>query len=394
MANALATLPEGFGPLPSVFKNTEAVNDELGTGVSSSYAVIGYRGKVWSIKYQGEELHLMRDDGDGPRNSIEVVLLKASPAISKIFYKNGYVEGSNASPDCWSGNGVTPDPSVQNKVHPTCADCPMNAWGSRVTDAGKQGKSCADSRRVAAVPIADIANDKFGGPMLLRIPAASLKDLKGYGDLLQGFSFPYYAVATRISFDPQEAFPKFTFNAIRPLTEEEAKLVLELRDDKRVSVVVSETVDTVAAAAAAEAAKADVPKSPFENMGTSEGNTTEEPPMKPLSEQAKATAPRQEAKPEPKVEAKPEPKVETKADTSAADAAAQKRKEIIERALKARREAEALEAELAAATAGDSETVDAGAAGDATGDAGDEGEGDTGGAPESFDDMLNGLLKG
>ena len=110
MANEL-TIPQGFGPLPTAFQGDAAENSELGQGVSASYAVVGYRGKVWSLKFGGEELPLMREDGDGPRNSIEVVLVKASPAISKIFYKNGWVDGSNAAPDCWSGNGVTPDGS-------------------------------------------------------------------------------------------------------------------------------------------------------------------------------------------------------------------------------------------------------------------------------------------
>jgi hypothetical protein len=264
MANEIS-FPKGFGALPSVFAGAHASNDELGAGVASSYGIIGYKGKVWSIRYQGNEQILMRDDGDGPRNSIEVVLVKASPAISKIFYRNGYVEGSNASPDCWSANGQIPDASVQNKVNRTCADCPMNAWGSRVTESGKQNKACSDSRRVAVVPVADLDNELFGGPMLLRVPAASLKDLKGYGDALNSFQYPYYAVATRISFDPKEAYPKFAFSAIRALSEEEGRRIMELRDDKRVATVLSEAAEA-AIPAAAPAARVEPPRpaSPFE----------------------------------------------------------------------------------------------------------------------------------
>lgn len=166
------SLPKGFGAVSSVFGGANTANDELGQGVASSYGVMGYKGKVWSTRYQGVETKLMREDGDGAKGSIEVVLVKASPAVSKIFYKGGYVEGSTAAPDCWSADGVKPDGSVQAKVHASCADCPMNAWGSRITEAGKNGKACADSRRVAVVPLADIDNELFGGPMLLRIPAA------------------------------------------------------------------------------------------------------------------------------------------------------------------------------------------------------------------------------
>jgi len=259
MANEL-TLPAGFGPLPAAFAGDTGSNDDLGAGVASSYAVVGYRGKVWSIKYQGDEKQLMREDGDGPRNSIEVILVKSSPAISKIFYRAGYVEGSNAAPDCWSANGQVPDGSVLNKVSPTCATCPMNAWGSRVTEAGKQNKACADSRRVAVVPLNDIHNELFGGPMLLRIPAASLKDLKAYGTLLDSHGFKYYAAATRVSFDPAEAFPKMVFTALRSLTNEEASLIKELREDPRTRTVLNEDL---AAAQAAATAAATVASSPF-----------------------------------------------------------------------------------------------------------------------------------
>jgi hypothetical protein len=262
MSNELS-LPQGFGAVSSVFGGNKAANDELGAGVASSYGIIGIKGKVWSTRFGGKDTALMREDGDGPRGSIEVVVIKAAAAISKIYYKGGYTDGSNAAPDCWSANGITPDASVQNKCNKTCVDCPMNAWGSRVSEAGKPGKACADSRRIAVTPIADIDNETFGGPMLLRVPAASLKELKAYGDLLSSYQVPYYAAATRISFDPKEAYPKFVFTAMRPLTDAEAKKIMALRDDKRVTTVLNEALDIRGAAPAPE--QEEVPASPFEN---------------------------------------------------------------------------------------------------------------------------------
>lgn len=279
-------LPKNFGAVSAVFAGQHASNDELGQGIQSSYGIIGYRGKVWSIKHQGTETQLMRDDGDGPRGSIEVVIVKAASAISKIFYANGYQDGSNAAPDCWSTNGITPDAAAQNKQNATCAGCPMNAWGSRVTEAGKQGKACSDSRRIAIVPLNDMANERFGGPMLLRIPAASLKDLKAYGELLNSYQYPYYACATRISFDPKEAYPKFVFGAIRPLSDDEAKFVLDLRNEKRVANILNEATDL--APRQEEAAQA--PSSPFE-----------QPPA------PKAAAPKAAPKPAPAPKAAPAP---------------------------------------------------------------------------------------
>lgn len=271
MSNALA-LPAGFGAPSKVFAGQPSDNDELGAGVQSSYGVIGYRGKVWSIKYQGKEIPLMREDGDGARASIEVVIVKAATAISKIFYANGYQDGSNQAPDCWSSDGIKPDASCASKQHPTCAACPRNAWGSRVTEAGKQGKQCADSRRIAVVPANDIDNEAFGGPMLLRVPAASLKDLKAYGEMLNGYGYPYYAVSTRISFDVKESFPKFVFGAIKPLDDAQAMAIMELRDDRRVTALLNESVEQKAVPQ--EEASDEVPSSPFEQSGSETKPTT------------------------------------------------------------------------------------------------------------------------
>lgn len=326
MSNEIA-LPPGFGPLPSVFQGqASSVNDELGAGVASSYSIMGYRGKVWSVKYQGTEHPLMRDDGDGPRNSIEVVLVKASPAVSKIFYKNGYVEGSNAAPDCWSANGVTPDASVQNKVNATCADCPMNAWGSRVTEAGNQGKRCADSRRVAIVPVPDIDNEVFGGPMLLRIPAASLKTLKQYGVEMESYQYPYYSVVTRVSFDPNEAYPKFVFKAVRPLTEDEGRKVAALRDGPQVKAVLSETQE--AAAPSQPAVASAPPASPFEQPPVEEtkpASPFEQPQAAPAQPAAQAAPPASpfaaaaaaKPAPQPAPEPQPQPAAQPAAQPSA-----------------------------------------------------------------------------
>lgn len=244
-------IPQNFGQLSTLFANTAvSAENDLAAGVQASYGLIGYRGKVWSVKHRGDEVQLMREDGDGPRGSIELILLKSSTHIAKIFYKEGFVEGSNAPPDCFSTNGAVPDATVVNKVSPTCANCPMNAWGSRITPAGKQGKMCSDSKRVAVVPMNDPANEAFGGPMLLRIPAASLQDLAAYGTKLGQLSYPYFAVATRISFDTAEAFPKFVFSAIRPLNDAEAAIVIRMRDDVAVTRILAESSELAISAPA------------------------------------------------------------------------------------------------------------------------------------------------
>jgi hypothetical protein len=245
-----AIIAQNFGPLSTRFAPQVGAVNELAAGITTGFGIVGYKGKVWSIRYRGDETQLMRDDGDGPRGSIEVVILKSSAHISKIFYEGTFVEGSNAPPDCFSTNGVVPDVSVANKRSGACASCPMNAWGSRITPSGKQGKACSDSKRMAIVPAADINNEVFGGPMLLRVPAASLQELATFGNKLAGLGYPSYAIAARIAFDPAQAYPKFTFGAIRPLNDQEADAVLALRDDIQVSRILAEGTEYAAPAAA------------------------------------------------------------------------------------------------------------------------------------------------
>lgn len=241
MSNVI--IPSNFGQLAPIFAGTQPAHDELSAGIASSYGIMGYRGKIWRIKYRGAETDLMRADGDGPRASIEVVIVAAASNLAKIFYKNGYVEGSTEAPDCFSNNGQTPDPGSKEKQANTCAGCPMNAWGSRVTPAGKQGKACSDSKRVVVVPLGDIANEMYGGPMLLRIPAASLGDLAAYSQKMSAQGFPFYAIGSQISFDTKEAYPRFVYKAIRPLSVPEGREILALRDDPRVQRILNEQED-------------------------------------------------------------------------------------------------------------------------------------------------------
>jgi len=243
MANAVA-IPDAFsGAVPSkAFEPfiTPGMEDELGAGITGGFAVMSIKGKAWRIKYRGNETTLMREDGDGAQGSIEVVIIRAAPFLSKTFYKGGYVDGSTEAPDCASSNGVTPDANVPAKQADLCKLCPQNVFGSKVTDAGKQAKACSDAKKLAIVPFGDMKNEIYGGPMLLRVPAASLGDMKEFSMKMAKRGFPSGSYAVRIGFDVNEAFPKLTFAAIKPLTDEQARLVLEMRDSTEVTRIIAE----------------------------------------------------------------------------------------------------------------------------------------------------------
>lgn len=283
-----ALVPQNFGAVSAKFAAVPVEND-LSAGVQAGFGIIGYKGKVWSTRYRGSDTPLMRHDGDGPRNSIEVVILKSSQHVSKIYYKDGYVEGSSASPDCYSTNGVTPDMGSKLKQSTNCASCPMNQWGARITPQGKQGKACSDSKRLAVVPLDNLHNEIQGGPMLLRVPAASLRDLAAYGEKMQALGYPYYSVGTRISFDAAEAYPKFVFGAIRPLSDAEADVVLALRNERQVGVILAEGSENTQQPAAIAAPPASVFEQP--------------PAPAPKPQAAPAPAPAPAPKPAPVVAA-------------------------------------------------------------------------------------------
>jgi hypothetical protein len=224
------------------------VTDDLSAGVQASFGVVGYKGKVWSIKYRGEEVQLLRPDGDGARNSIEVVIVGSAKNLSKIFYASGYTEGANAAPDCFSTDGIVPSPSATARQSPTCASCPQNVWGSKISEvSGKPTKRCADSKRLALVPLQDISNEIYGGPLLLRVPAASLQELAQFGQKMQQLGYPHYSIGTRISFDTEVSYPRFTFQAIRPLTDDEAVQVVALKNSSAVSRILAEASELTTA---------------------------------------------------------------------------------------------------------------------------------------------------
>jgi hypothetical protein len=235
-----------LGQVPSVFRNrTGRLNDDMAGGITTGFAIVSFRGKTWRIKHQGKEEVLLNEDRS-PRYHFDVVILKASPHLSKVWYEHGYVEGSTAPPDCWSVDGKKPDPASPKLQNPTCAGCRWNAWGSSRSTAGSgKGKDCADSKRLAIVPETDIENQRFGGPMLLRVPPASLGALLTYANSLEPLGYPYYAVVTRISFDMNQPYPQLKFEPLAALEEDEALQVEQMLRNPLVERIISAPVDEV-----------------------------------------------------------------------------------------------------------------------------------------------------
>lgn len=236
-----ALTPFNGARIPSVFAGRRTTMLEAArAGVSAGFAVVAFRGRAWAIKHRGEE-KLVTDGRGQPMPVLDVVIVGVAPSVSKTFYAQAYVSGDDNAPDCFSLDGVAPDASAPRKQNDLCGTCPNNQWGSVITQAGKRAKACQDNRRLAVVPLHDIENRTYGGPMMLRLPPTSLANLASYSAQLEraGVDFPY--VATRLAFDYTVAYPKLTFEPLTMLDDEQAEQVLQAMQDPLISRMLNES---------------------------------------------------------------------------------------------------------------------------------------------------------
>ena len=225
---------EGIKPAAG-FANLNPQDESLSDGIGSSYAVIGYRGKVWSLRYRGETHTFVRPDDGSPAAFLDVIVLRSASYRSKTFYLPGsFTEGSLGQPPlCASIDGVTPDAGVAQKQAEACAICPRNEWKDQPN--GRKGRDCADYKRLAVLVVPSQTTPLLGAPLLepafLRVPAASLNDLAVLGDAMTQKGFHYSTYVTRIGFVLDKAHPQMTFRALQPLTDQESPRVMEMRED-------------------------------------------------------------------------------------------------------------------------------------------------------------------
>lgn len=250
--SALTFLPED-GQVPAYIAARAAANSDLSSGVSAGFGQISYKGKVWHL-VEGQSRLLLADPTTGdPKASIELVIVKANPHVAKVYYPSGYEEGSSEKPTCYSNDGIAPMLDSLEVQSAKCAICPHNQWGSKITETGAKGKACSDSRRLAVVAPSDLLQlGDDAKAWLLRVPAASLKELVAYADNLNRRGAPYNAVVTKVSFDHTVAHPKFKFTALRWLTEQELAVVGQVTQKEVVSQILGGSGATVAEAQGAD----------------------------------------------------------------------------------------------------------------------------------------------
>jgi hypothetical protein len=196
-------------------------------------------GKIWSISYEGTKTPLQRNvDGDiVPVGVMRVVVLDFAKRRGRAWYEGSYDPNATSAPQCWSEDGITPDPTSPKLQSDKCATCPRAIKGSKVTDSGVETYECAQHRMLAVMPV--VGSKFFPHALRLKIAITSDFDKKSpdaekdgwrawqqHSDFLKANGVTHTAMlVTKMKFDANAAYPKIFFSADRWLTPEETAQV-------------------------------------------------------------------------------------------------------------------------------------------------------------------------
>ena len=172
-----------------------------------------------------------------PALHLDVIILAGNPhGVSKRFYSKAYdKDAAAAAPDCFSDNGVSPSVRSAHPQCATCAACPHNVWGSKITQSGKQTKACADSKLLAVL----LAENPTGPVYQLPVPAASLRNLQAFDQSLQRVSVEAFHMVVRLTFDSSADYPLIVFTPLDWANPEQAAATLEVLDTDEVDRVIN-----------------------------------------------------------------------------------------------------------------------------------------------------------
>jgi hypothetical protein len=194
-----------------------------GGGTGTSTKRISIKGGVFRLVAGGKEIAAIDE------RHLDVIIVKAAPKVSRIFYAKAYDSENITGPDCWSNDGEKPDATAQNKQAPTCLNCPQNQAGSGQNNS----RACRYQQRLAVV----LESNPNGDVLQLTLPATSVfgkedgdkRPLQVYARHLALSNPPVNPeqIVTRMKFDTKAESPKLFFQPVRWLTDEEYAVVQE-----------------------------------------------------------------------------------------------------------------------------------------------------------------------
>ena len=212
--------------VPAFAKNAvlSATTLALAGGVPAGAGIkrVSIKGGVFRLLAGGKEIAAIDE------RFLDVIVVKAAPKVSRIFYAGSYdKDAAAAAPDCTSGDGEKPDAGVRNPQASSCAQCPQNIAGS----GNGNSRACRYQQRLAVV----LANNPDGDVMQVTLPATSIfgkeegekRPLQAYARYMAAQTPPVNldAIVTRMKFDTKAESPKLLFAPVRWLTDDEYESV-------------------------------------------------------------------------------------------------------------------------------------------------------------------------
>lgn len=224
------------------------MDESLAGGIGTSYGIVGYKGKTWSLRYRGET-HLFKNAQGELAQAIYVAILHAAPGKSKSYFPN-YEDNAKDPPLCSSLDGVVPDEGVEQQQAEACAICSRNVL--KTLPNGRRGKECQDYKRLAVMLMPNATAPMFGEPLLepvfLRVPPASLNSLGMLEQRMgpKGLGYHFSAYLTKISFVQVDAkgqpmaYPQMEFYAVRPFKPDEMVPIKDMRKNPQCQRITGE----------------------------------------------------------------------------------------------------------------------------------------------------------
>jgi hypothetical protein len=225
------------GGLPAYLQTAtdDATNALAGESLGSRR--ISIKGNVFREYIGGKEYRVSEE------RSMNVVIIKAAPKVSRVFYSGTYVEGETVSPTCWSSDSQRPDEKVKDKQSATCLNCPQNIKGSGQGDS----RACRYQQRLAVVVDGEVDREEVY--QLVLPPTSVFGDgekgklpLQAYARHLKNHGTPITGVVTEMRFDTASPTPKLVFKPVRPVTEDEFNTIQRLKDSQEANNAVTMTV--------------------------------------------------------------------------------------------------------------------------------------------------------
>lgn len=150
-------------------------------------------------------------DGSKTPGPLQLVIVDFNSR--NTFYEGAFDKNNISPPACFAIGDIPlkliPSENSPVKQADSCAECPMNAFGSAGT-----GKACKNSRMLAVLP-PDADEDT---PMwTLAVSPTAIKGFDGFVKNVQRmFSVPPVGVVAEVSFDENETYARLKFGDAEP----------------------------------------------------------------------------------------------------------------------------------------------------------------------------------